>query len=150
MTAQTTLGQLCATLWNYQSRPDVIQPGFENRDCSDTSCTELQCLRPLHPCVCVNYLTALECLKGCKNVKYLLSVLVFGFFCKENIGNRYRPKMSYRCITISNCSVIAKVYTADELSNKAQEGVVYGQYTTAKGCSYVQRNAECLDTALAI
>ena len=33
------------------------------------------------------------------------------------------------------------------LSNKAQGGVVYGQYTSAKGCSYAQRNAECLDTA---
>ena len=25
----TTLGQLCAALWDYQSQPDVIQPGFE-------------------------------------------------------------------------------------------------------------------------
>ena len=34
------------------------------------------------------------------------------------------------------------------LSNTAQGGVVYGQYTTAKGCSYAQRNMECLYTAL--
>ena len=34
------------------------------------------------------------------------------------------------------------------LSNIARGGVVYGQYTTAKGCSYAQRNAEFLDTAL--
>jgi hypothetical protein len=26
---RTTLGQLCASLWDSQSRPDVIQPGFE-------------------------------------------------------------------------------------------------------------------------
>ena len=26
---RTTLGQLCATLWDSQSRPDVIQPGFK-------------------------------------------------------------------------------------------------------------------------
>ena len=26
--------------------------------------------------------------------------------------------------------------------------MVYGQYTTAKGCSYAQRNVECLDTDL--
>jgi hypothetical protein len=26
--------------------------------------------------------------------------------------------------------------------------VVYGQYTMAKGCSYVRHNEECLDTAL--
>ena len=47
--------------------------------------------------VCVNYLTVLECLKGRKNVKYLL--LVSFFFDKENIGHRYQPKMSYWCIT---------------------------------------------------
>ena len=29
MTAQTLLGQLCDSLWDSQSRPDVIQPGFE-------------------------------------------------------------------------------------------------------------------------
>ena len=34
------------------------------------------------------------------------------------------------------------------LSNKAQGGVVYGQYTTAKSCSYAQRTVECMDTAL--
>ena len=27
-------------------------------------------------------------------------------------------------------------------------GVVYGQYTTAKGCSYAQHNVKFLDTAL--
>uniref|UniRef100_A0A4W5K0M5 CCM2 scaffold protein n=1 Tax=Hucho hucho TaxID=62062 RepID=A0A4W5K0M5_9TELE len=27
---QTTLGQLCAALWDSQSRPDLIQPGFES------------------------------------------------------------------------------------------------------------------------
>ena len=26
---RTTLGRLCAALWDSQSRPDVIQPGFE-------------------------------------------------------------------------------------------------------------------------
>ena len=26
---RTRLGQLCAALWDSQSRPDVIQPGFE-------------------------------------------------------------------------------------------------------------------------
>jgi hypothetical protein len=31
---------------------------------------------------------------------------------------------------------------------KAQGGVVYGQYTTAKGYSYTGHNVECLDTAL--
>ena len=25
----TTLGQLCAALWDSQSQPDVMQPGFE-------------------------------------------------------------------------------------------------------------------------
>jgi hypothetical protein len=30
------------------------------------------------------------------------------------------------------------------LSNKARGDVVYGQYTTAKGCFYVQHNADCL------
>jgi hypothetical protein len=30
----------------------------------------------------------------------------------------------------------------DYLSNKALGGVVYGQYTTAKGYSYARRNAE--------
>jgi hypothetical protein len=35
-----------------------------------------------------------------------------------------------------------------ELSNKALGDVVYGQYTTAKGCSYARRNVECLDTAI--
>ena len=34
------------------------------------------------------------------------------------------------------------------LSNKARGGVVYRQYTTAKGCSYAQCNMEFLDTAL--
>ena len=34
------------------------------------------------------------------------------------------------------------------LSNKAQGGVVYVQYTMTKGCSYAIRNAECLYTAL--
>ena len=34
------------------------------------------------------------------------------------------------------------------LSNKARGGVVYGQYTTTKGCSYAIRNTECLDTVL--
>ena len=34
------------------------------------------------------------------------------------------------------------------ISNKALGGVVYGQYTTAKGCSYARSNTECLDTAL--
>ena len=29
MTARTTLGQLCAALSDSQSRPDVMQPGFE-------------------------------------------------------------------------------------------------------------------------
>ena len=29
MTARMTLGQLCAALWDSQSRLDVIQPGFE-------------------------------------------------------------------------------------------------------------------------
>ena len=26
---RTTLGQLCAALWDSQSQPDVMQPGFE-------------------------------------------------------------------------------------------------------------------------
>ena len=26
---------------------------IRTRDCSDASCTEMQCLRPLRPCVCV-------------------------------------------------------------------------------------------------
>jgi hypothetical protein len=34
------------------------------------------------------------------------------------------------------------------LSNKAQGGVVYGQYTTAKACSYAWSNDGGLDTAL--
>ena len=34
------------------------------------------------------------------------------------------------------------------LSNKARGGVVYGQYTMARGCSYAWRNAEYMDTAL--
>ena len=34
------------------------------------------------------------------------------------------------------------------LSSNARGGVVYGQYTTAKDCSYAWRNTECLDTAL--
>ena len=55
-----TLGQLCAALWDFQSWPDVITARIRTRDCSDASCTELQCLRTLGPCVCFNYLTALE------------------------------------------------------------------------------------------
>jgi hypothetical protein len=34
---------VCAALLDSQSHPDVIQ----TRDCSDASCTEVQCLRPL-------------------------------------------------------------------------------------------------------
>jgi hypothetical protein len=26
---QTTIGQMCSTLWHSQSQPDVTQPGFE-------------------------------------------------------------------------------------------------------------------------
>jgi hypothetical protein len=46
---------------------------IRTRDCNNTSCTEMQCLRPLRPYVCVTYLTELECLKGRKNVQYRLS-----------------------------------------------------------------------------
>jgi hypothetical protein len=35
-----------------------------------------------------------------------------------------------------------------ELSNNAWGGLVYGQYTTTKGCFKLRCNAECLDTAL--
>ena len=42
------------------------------------------------------------------------------------------------------------MYTVEMLylSNKAEGGMVYDQYTMAKGCSYARRIAECLDTAL--
>ena len=43
----TTLGQLCPALWDSRLRPVVIQPGNQTRICSDTSSTEMQCLRPL-------------------------------------------------------------------------------------------------------
>ena len=43
---RTTLGQLCAALWGSQSRPDVIQPGFEPGTVA-TPLAQMQCLRPL-------------------------------------------------------------------------------------------------------
>jgi hypothetical protein len=43
-----------------------------------------------------------------------------------------------------NWEVQQRVY----LNNKARGGVVYGQYTTAKGCYDALRNTECMDTAL--
>jgi hypothetical protein len=43
-----------------------------------------------------------------------------------------------------SCSLYVSLY----VRNKAQGGVVFGQYTTAKGCSYARHKAECLDTAL--
>ena len=52
---RTTLSQLCAALWDSQSRPLVI-PWFDSRvsvvtpqapRCSNASRTEMQCLRPL-------------------------------------------------------------------------------------------------------
>ena len=46
-----------------------------------------------------------------------------------------------------NCCMLLYC-TMECLSNKARGGVVYGQYTTAKCCSYARRNAEFLDTAL--
>ena len=63
MTARTTLGQLCATLWDSQSQPDVIQPGFEPG--TVVTPLALRC-SALDLCihVCVNYSTVLQCLKG--------------------------------------------------------------------------------------
>ena len=58
---------------------------IRTRDCSDASCTEMQCLRPLRPCV--NYLTVLECLK------FKIGGYWYRFFGKENIGYQYRQKI---------------------------------------------------------
>ena len=44
---QTTLGQLCSALWDYESCLVVTQSGFEPGCHSDTSSTEMQCLRLL-------------------------------------------------------------------------------------------------------
>ena len=61
---QTTLGQLCSALWDSQPRPDVIQPGFEPRTVVTPLALRCSALdRCIHVCVCVNYLTILECLK---------------------------------------------------------------------------------------
>ena len=47
----TKLGQLCASLWDSQSRLVVIKPGIEPGTVVmplALRCTEIQCLRPLH------------------------------------------------------------------------------------------------------
>jgi hypothetical protein len=89
------LGQLCAALWDSQSWPDVVEPGFKPGTVVTTlalRCSALdRCVR-----VCLNYLTELECLKVYKKFKYLIGIVLFG---KENIGYWYRPKMSYRYIS---------------------------------------------------
>uniref|UniRef100_A0A8K9Y2T5 C3H1-type domain-containing protein n=1 Tax=Oncorhynchus mykiss TaxID=8022 RepID=A0A8K9Y2T5_ONCMY len=44
---RTALGQLCAALWDSQSRLVVIQPGIGPRSVSEASSTKMKCLRPL-------------------------------------------------------------------------------------------------------
>ena len=51
-------------------------------------------------------------------------------------------KVGSRQLHYNGLCVIAK------LSNKGRGGVVYGQYTTAKGCTHAVRKVECLDTTL--
>ena len=46
---QTTLGQLCAALWDSQSRAGCDTAWSRTRVCSDASSTEMQCLRPAAP-----------------------------------------------------------------------------------------------------
>ena len=56
--------------------------------------------------------------------------------------------ISLRCERSQTRISLSGVTAAVQLSNKAWGGVVYGQYSTAKGCSYARCNEECLDTAL--
>jgi hypothetical protein len=44
---RTTLGQMCADLWDSQSQPVVITDWNRTRVFSDASSTAMQCLRPL-------------------------------------------------------------------------------------------------------
>ena len=53
---RTTLGQLCAALWDSQSRPDVTQPGFKPGTVVmhlALRCSALDHCATLEPLVCV-------------------------------------------------------------------------------------------------
>ena len=85
---RTTLSQLCAALWDSQSRPDVVQPGFEPG--TVMSPLELRC-SALNNCVhvCVNYLT----------FKHSSTVNSYRYSLFWQGKYRYRTTMSYRRIT---------------------------------------------------
>ena len=57
-------------------------------------------------------------------------------------------EVSYTVLNIASIIVCFPVTQFIYIRICAWNCVVYDQYTTAKDCSYAQRNAECLDLAL--
>ena len=80
---RTMLGQLCAPLWESQSQPDVIQPGFEPGTVVTPLAPRCSALdRYVHVC---NYLTVLECLK---DRNFFLNIIII-FLARHSAFRKY-------------------------------------------------------------
>ena len=83
----TILGQLCIALWDTQSQPDVIQPGFEPGTIA--SCTETQCLRLLRHSrnPSEEFITTFKTLEiTIPKTELKIRLIFIGAFCKPKVG----------------------------------------------------------------